>query len=211
MKTFIAVPALDHVDTEFAESLVNLNTVGETIFRFESSSLVYESRNRLAEAAVDLETDYVLWLDSDMVFNPDLLTDLLSCMTEDVGAVTALCFARRPNYEPCVWTKLRLGLGDDSQIERLSEVPERAFDVDACGMAVCLMRTDVIRSVLNANHGCFDPLPGFGEDISFCIRARKLGYRFVCNPRVQVGHIAKTKVTRLTWETWMKTGGDLNG
>lgn len=211
MKYFIAVPAMDHVDTEFAESLLNMNTAGDTSYRFETSSLVYESRNKLAKDAVEAESDFVLWLDSDMVFNADLLTDLMKSLNAGYDIVTGLCFARRPNYEPCVWTKLRPGIGDDSVIERLSEIPDSVFDIDACGMAACLMKTSVIKDVLDAGRGCFDPIPGYGEDISFCIRARKLGHRIACDPRVQLGHIAKTKVTRLTWETWKKNGGMIDG
>lgn len=72
-KILIAVPCMDMVSARFAQSLATLKKVGECTVSFLIGSLVYDSRNRLTAYAVAMEADYILWLDSDMVFAPDVL------------------------------------------------------------------------------------------------------------------------------------------
>ena len=69
MKIFIAVPCMDQVPARFAQSLAMLKKVGECAVGFQIGSLIYTSRNDLASKAIEMDADFVLWLDSDMVFN----------------------------------------------------------------------------------------------------------------------------------------------
>ena len=202
MKIYVAIPCLEQVEQAFTESLVNLRDVDETSKHYWKSSILYDSRNQLAQNAIDCEADYVLWLDSDMVFGPDLLEDLVHDMKPDIDLVTALFFARRPNYDPCVWTKLRLGVGDESIAERPTEIPKEPFEIDACGMAATLVRTSALKDVMDRYGDIFAPIKGYGEDLSFCIRAKSLGKKFVCDPRVKVGHITRAIVTEEMWRAW---------
>jgi len=216
MKILIAIPCLDHIDTEFAASLCALNKPGTVDVKFQQSSLVYDSRNRLCEYAIDNEYDYVLWLDSDMTFNEDMLIDMLKDLKDSKGqydAVAGIFFARRPNFEPCVWTKIRLSnVPEEAIIERVEDVPSEPFEIDACGMAAVLMHIDVIKAVSKYGSGMpFSPMIGFGEDVSFCIRARKLGYNFLCDPRIKVGHMARTTVCEDTYLAWKQRLENNNG
>lgn len=202
-RIFIAIPCLDMLDTEFVQSLVNMTRVGNSSINFATSSLVYDSRDRLAREAIDKESDYVLWLDSDMTFSADLLVDFMHDIEkEDVDSVCGLFFARRPNFDPCVWTKLRMGIGDEAINERLVDIPDEMFEIDACGMAAVLMKTEMINAVMKKNGTAFQPLAGYGEDVSFCVRARKLGFRLWCDPKIEVGHMARTRVTKETYLSW---------
>ena len=51
-------------------------------------------------------------------------------------------------------------------------------------------------------HELFAPLPGYGEDLSFCVRARACGYEIHCDPRLQLGHKAGTIVTGDTFQAF---------
>ena len=73
MKVFVAIPSLDTVPALFCQSLALLQRAGDTIVGFQVGSLVYNARNELARQAIKSEADWVLWLDSDMVFSSDLL------------------------------------------------------------------------------------------------------------------------------------------
>ena len=85
MRTLIAVPCMDMVSARFAQSLATLKKVGECTVSFLIGSLVYDSRNRLTAYAVAMEADYILWLDSDMVFAPDFLQRMLTvCKDNDI-------------------------------------------------------------------------------------------------------------------------------
>ena len=73
MKTLILIPCMDYLEADFVDSLTHLHLVGETDIVFLKSSLVYDARNQGAHKAIQGGYDYVLWIDSDMTFAPDLM------------------------------------------------------------------------------------------------------------------------------------------
>lgn len=205
MKIFIAVPSLDTVPALFCQSLALLQRAGDTMIGFEVGSLVYNARNNLARQAIKAEADYVLWLDSDMVFSPDMLQRMMKVSKEnDIDFLTGLCFRRKPPYTPCLFDKLeRLENGAGASYTALMSVPDGRFKVGGCGFAGVLMTTDVILSV-SAKFGgrMFDPLPGFGEDVAFCWRARQCGYDIWCDSEIELGHVGNCIVTRKYFEAY---------
>ena len=68
------------------------------------------------------------------------------------------------------------------------------FEVKATGMGCCLMETSVIQEVFNHFGLPFTPMPGFGEDLSFCRRCEELGIQMWCDSSLQCGHIAQKVV-----------------
>ena len=210
MRTFVCVPCMDTMQSEFVQSLVRMKQKGEVVFDFESCSLVYKSRDDLAERAVASGADYVLWIDSDMVFPSDLLVDLLEDM-EGRDIVSAICHMRRPPYRPCLYKTLKRGLTpDENQTEHYDDYPKDGiFQVDGCGFGCVMVRGSVLRAVIEKYHQCFAPLPGVGEDLSFCLRARACGFDIHADPKLQVGHKASTIVTGDTFEAFRKAGGEL--
>lgn len=206
MKTMIAVPCLDQMDTAFVKSLVELKKPGDVIHRFISCSLVYKARNDLAYEARTEDADFVLWLDSDMVFPKTTLEDML-CSIEGKDMLSGVCHMRRPPYKPVLYKKLRQGLTpEENESEEWPDYPkDKPFEIEGCGFGCVLVRGSVIKDMIFHFRDCFGPLPGYGEDLSFCIRARKLGYHIWCDPAIQIGHRAATVVTGQTFEAWRKT------
>lgn len=205
MKIFIAVPSLDTVPALFCQSLALLQRAGDTMIGFEVGSLVYNARNNLARQAIKAEADYVLWLDSDMVFSPDLLQRMTKVSKEnDIDFLTGLCFRRKPPYTPCLFDKLeRLENGAGASYTAIVSVPDGRFKVGGCGFAGVLMTTDVILSVSAKFNGrMFDPMPGFGEDVAFCWRARQCGYDIWCDSEIELGHVGNCIVTRKYFEAY---------
>ena len=113
MKTFVAVPCMDFLDVDFVKSLVNLKQVGSINVSFNSGALIYDSREKLTTVAIEEKADYILWLDSDMVFSPSLLVDLMAAKKD---FVSALYFKRRPPFNPVLYKTIRLGLGDEGAV-----------------------------------------------------------------------------------------------
>lgn len=203
MKVFIAVPSMDTLPALFCQSLALLQRAGDTQVGFEVGSLVYNARNNLARQAIKSEADWVLWLDSDMVFSPDLLQRMLKVCTEnDIDFLTALCFRRKPPFTPCLFDRLdKVGRG--ASYTALMSVPDGRFKVGGCGFAGVLMSTDVLMSVASKFDGrMFDPLEGFGEDVSFCWRARQCGYDIWCDSEIEMGHVGNCIVTRAYFEAY---------
>lgn len=207
MKVFIAIPCLETVPALFCQSLALLQRAGDTMVGFEMGSLVYEARNRLARQAIKSEADYVLWLDSDMVFSPDFLQRMMTVSKEnDIDFLTAVCFRRKPPYTPTLFDRLEKTDAGASYTALMS-VPDGRFTVGACGFAGVLMTTDVLMSVAASNSGrMFDPIKGMGEDVSFCWRARQCGYDIWCNSSLEMGHVGTFVVTREFFEAYSEKG-----
>jgi len=199
MKTLIAVPCMDYLEADFIECLTDMLIAykGEVDVKYLKASLIYDARNQLVKYAREKGGyDYVLWLDSDMTFEPDLLDKLLADI-EGKQAVTGLCFGRRPPFNPCIYKEL------DVKTEGKLITPYRAiyedyprdsvFEVEACGFACLLMRMDVLEAM--GIYGVpFFPVAGLGEDLTFCWRARKLDIKFYCDSRLKIGHIMRIAV-----------------
>ncbi len=203
MKVFVAIPSLDTVPALFCQSLALLQRAGDTIVGFQVGSLVYNARNELARQAIKSEADWVLWLDSDMVFEPDLLKKMLKvCEENDIDFLTGLCFRRKPPYTPTLFDRLDK-MEHGASYTTIMSVPEGRFKVGGCGFAGVLMSTDVLMSVAARFGGrMFDPLEGFGEDVSFCWRARQCGYEIWCDSDIELGHIGSMVVTREFFEAY---------
>ena len=187
----IAVPTTDYLHAGFVKSLMDLSFrlhrdgVAHEI-ALEAGTLVYLARNRLANKAINEGFDRVLWLDSDMVFQPDIVDALEFC---EKPFVCGAFQSRRPPYSSCVFKDIRL-----KSLERVKEYGLEPFRVDGCGFACVLMKTEVLEAVSRKHGKCFTPMEDYGEDLAFCVRAKEQGYEIWCDPTARVGHIAHVPI-----------------
>lgn len=205
MKTLIAIPSMDMVPARFAQSLSMLQRGDdECQVAFQIGSLVYNARNSLAQIAVELEADRVLWLDSDMVFSSDILGTLSHAMQETkADIVTGLYFRRVAPYSPVLYKKLDANADESAQFEDYKVLPkDRTFEVAGCGFGCVLMGTDVLLSVKSKFGELFTPTPGMGEDLAFCWRARQCGYKIVCDQSVKLGHVGYEVITKRFYDAF---------
>jgi GT2 family glycosyltransferase len=82
------------------------------------------------------------------------------------------------------------------KLEFVKDFGDRLIKVDGCGFGVVLVKTEVLKKSFDEFRTCFQPIPGFGEDLSFCVRAKKLGYKLFADPNIEIGHIGKTVITK---------------
>lgn len=187
MKLLIAIPAMDFMQTEFVKCLMSLTDrlrkdgISFAV-RIEAGTLVYMARDKLAKYAIQNGFTRVLWLDSDMVFTDDLLEDL---EFSGMNFVTGIAHGRRKPYLSCLFKSYY------PEVKRwvYEEYPNNTFEVEACGVAVCLMDVKILKDVYDRYQTCFTPTVCLGEDVAFCDRAKKLGYHVYAEPAVKVGHI----------------------
>lgn len=215
MKTFIAVPSMDLAPMLFTDSLAMLEKEGETVLGNERSSLIYTARNNLAAMAVDREADRILWLDSDMVFPSGTLRHM-SKVLDELGNRTILTgayFRRTPPYSPVLFKKLDFDEKGNAIWEDVTEIPDEPFEVEACGFGCVLAPTAAFVEVSHEFGEIFSPIRGTGEDLSFCWRARQVGYKIICDPRINLGHVTQMMITRKDWEYYraVKEAQDNNG
>lgn len=204
MKTLICIPAMDSVNTGFLRSLLSLRPVGEVRFAITQSSLVYDARNILAVQAITGGYDRTLWLDSDMTFEPDLIEKLSATMDEGYDLVSALYFTRKKPCRPVIYDGCRI-FEEDGKKRSVAvcydDYPENStFEIEACGFGGVMCSVKLLNDIREKYGTPFSPIHGFGEDLSFCMRASSLGAKMVCNSSIRMGHIAYTIVNEETYK-----------
>lgn len=201
MKTLVALPCMDMVHTIFMKSLLSMDRIGQTGFAFSCSSLIYDARNTLAKQAVTEGYDRVLWLDSDMDFEPDLLEKLSADMDEGRELVSGLYFKRKAPIKPVIYKSLGYYKNEDESgvtpvaVSYEDYPKDSIFSIAACGFGGVLVTTDLIKRVGDKFGLPFSPIMGFGEDLSFCSRVSQLGVEMFCDSRVKMGHVGLGSIT----------------
>ena len=201
MKTMIAVPCMDQVPVEFCQSLTTLRRVGDCQISFHKGSLIYTARNALLGDAVKADADWMLWLDSDMVFSPSLLEDMFK--TAEAGNaefVTGVYFRRVEPYTPTLFATLEM---DPPSWTNVDEIPDKPFEVAGCGFGAVLLSMQIVWDVF-AKFGPnpFTPMAEMGEDLAFCWRARQCGYKIIADPNLLLGHMGHTMITKAHWKAF---------
>ena len=122
----IAVPCMDYIHADFVKSLLNLTThLQRQGIRFkveiQAGTLVYFARNKLACQAINENYTHLLFLDSDMVFDEEIVETLTFCGKDFVcGAFQS----RRPPYGSCVFSALK-------PLTKVTEYGSEPFRVEA--------------------------------------------------------------------------------
>lgn len=182
-KILICVPCMDMVASGFAQSLAVLQKGGnETAIVFECGSLIYDARNKLAKQAIKMQADYTMWLDSDMIFKPDTMVRLLE---HNAPIVSGAYFRRSPPYHLVAFDKC------DAETREWTDLPlpTETVKCGGVGFGCVLVRTDVLFEVAAKYKTWFEPMNGFGEDLSFCWRARECGFDILLDPSITCGHV----------------------
>lgn len=208
-KILIAIPCMDMVSARFAQSLSTLTKVGECTVSFLMGSLVYDSRNRLAEYAIKTEADYIMWFDSDMMFSPDTLVRMMKVLDEhpEVDILSGLYFRRSQPFTPVLFEELDINDKYECTFKDFDGIPEGLTEIAGCGFGCVLMHTDCLFDI-GAKHGAvwFSPMGNVGEDCAFCVRARAEGYHIYVDPSIELGHVGVATVTRQFYEALEREG-----
>jgi hypothetical protein len=158
---------------------------------------VHSSRNLMMENA---QGDYLLFIDSDMCWEPMQIQRLLAAEKDVIGG---LYYKRGFPYGPVVYDF------DGITFKPKKPIPERLFRCDGIGTGFLLISRKVMdhfkAAELKADWGfSFDPIktlsPGvagsyyMGEDLSFCGKLNTLGYEIWCDPETIVKHVGIQEV-----------------
>ncbi len=146
---------------------------------------VDRNRNGIAELALVQGATHLLWLDDDTRFPWDTLSRLAN---HDLPFVAANCADRN-----CRQTaRVSLGMDGEEAAGLSIGFPRGIVEVEAVGVAIALISVEVFRKV---GFPWFESyyLPDGrwrGEDIDFCIKARKAGFTIHVDRELseEVGH-----------------------
>lgn len=195
MSLTIGVPIIwPYVHWKFWKTYEEMIKPKDHKLQIVTGTTISVARNRLVRFGKD--TDYFLFLDSDMVPPPHLIENL---MENKKDIVSALAFQRSYPHEPITFRLWKPG--DYYRTPPTGEL----VDVDATGMACCLIKTEVFKNIKDPWFD-FSPYKGgdpniefYGEDISFCRKAKKAGYKIYVDTSIEVGHIIDRIITGNDW------------
>jgi glycosyltransferase involved in cell wall biosynthesis len=165
----------------------------------------------------DMRGDWILFIDSDMVWQPEAMRVLIETQAKfDLDIVGGLCFQRGDPYQPTMYrfaAPTELDRKGYTFIERWPA--DSAVEVDATGMAFCLIHRRVFDRIMQHRLGIpfpsdeerkgQTPIPFFrwegilGEDFLFCKEAKEAGCRIFVDTSVKVGHIGDQIITEETF------------
>ena len=208
MRILIAVPTFETIYPDTYKSIWDLDKGGhEVLFDSVRGYDVATARNRIAQKAIDLETDYVLMVDNDVSLPKDALTLLL----EDAEEVNLGYYAHRDTDNiyrgnTCI-CKLKDENGKEyyhypleseysaAEMHAMADAGETKIEVHGGGMGCALIRTEVFRKTSYpwydwVNYG--DKNRGMlSEDLYFCSLCRTSGIKIYADVRVACGHLMR--------------------
>ena len=149
---------------------------------------IAENRNYAAVQALNNNSDYLMMIDDDMIFEPDLLDKLIANNKDIIGVA----------YHPRSETGKIIKFLDETHIVKLEETNDpkykSTFECHATGTGIILIKCEVFKKV---------PRPWFmfeyyptgqcklGEDWYFARESKKAGFKIWTDPRIKIGHIGE--------------------
>jgi hypothetical protein len=205
----IATPILrGQLEPEYLHSLMATRRhlyqrqIGHNIISNECS-LISAGRNEMCQAWVNqTNADYLMFIDSDMQFPPYGVGRLVR---RDVDVIGGVYFRKEAEARPLVFD-----YNADGMFETIQDVPaDHVFECDGIGTGFMLIKRKVIESfTAEVTKTIGNPFGiGFGptgreegEDLSFCRRVQKLGFKVWADPTIPLGHLGKIAYTRQNYE-----------
>lgn len=172
----VLVPTRDTVHSHFSFCLTQLVKTNqeagiETLIFFDASTILLNQRINLANKAVEANAEYILWLDSDMMFPP---TTLLRLLKHNKDIVACNYMKRAEPVKSVAYKNIKdwnswLPLIEQDELET----------VEGVGMGCMLMKTKLFNELEPPYfYFKYDTKLGIwhGEDFELCKNLRKLGY-----------------------------------
>lgn len=191
IKLSILVPTRDMIHSHFAFCLSQLykttSDVGiDTYLFFDSSTILLNQREKLIGEAIKINSDYVLWLDSDMTFPSTTALRLLEHNEDIIGC----------NYMKRTKPYKTTAYRDVSDWE--SWVPLKPHDglveVQGVGLGCILMKTEIFTKLSEPYFEFIysnDSKDWSGEDFNLLSKLSKKGYRTYIDTilSLEIGHL----------------------
>lgn len=183
----VAIPATDWMWTRSVEAFMRLGPSmppGTPMMIGEYSSSPAANRNALIESFLAVPSqEWICLIDSDMTPEPATVVRLLA---HNVDVVGALCFGRAEPFHACFHP-----LPDSDAIYNDAT---GLHEVDSVGTGCMLVRRKVIEAM---QYPHFEhTVPGTGEDVLFCRKARQLGFKVYLDFDLCVGHMTTRPVEK---------------
>jgi hypothetical protein len=201
------VPIGGAIDPACDDALRELERRGHPVWRVRGYSAVDAARNQLATDALARGFDELMWVDSDVVFDPDDVAKLrghglpLTCglypkkgprqfACEFLPGTPAVTFGRQGGL-----TEVRYcGFGFTHVRREVFEAVQRQCDLPVCNQRFSSLLVPFFEPMSV-------PEPGgrwaLSEDYAFCERARRAGFAVMADTTIRLWHVG---TYRYGWE-----------
>lgn len=142
MRILLGMPSTGNIPSRTVLSLLQTVERGKVDFMIVTGSLVYNARETIINYAIDKDYDYILFADSDMVFNTD---DLKKLLAHNVGICSGLYVTRDGENNNVAYSKIitRRRFPFRSPKLIVDNTSSGFGRVAACGFGFCLIKTSV--------------------------------------------------------------------
>ena len=195
----VLVPYLTHVDPACDDGLRELERRGLEVRRYASTAAVDRTRCELATRVLSEGYDELMWIDSDIKFDPDAVGRLRDHDLPIVAGIYAKKGAQdlAVHLEPGT-TQLQMGEGGGLVGVRyvgagfvctqriVYEDIQRTFSLPACNTRFAAPAVPYFLPMVISDGPSYWYL---GEDYAFCERARQAGHKVVVDTTIRLGHV----------------------
>jgi GT2 family glycosyltransferase len=184
--------------TPFVKCLVDMVAYNNEYLLQENEQIYYNfanvsyhsmARNRLAR---EIRGNWILMLDTDQTFPPDVLVRLLWIADQyEIDVLTGLYHQKAEPYNPIIYM-----LNDDNRFEHIVgwDKDKVIIPIDSAGGGCLLIRNHVLKTMFGKGMLPFAEIEGNSEDHSFFRKLKTLGVRSYCAPDVRVNHLRWSEV-----------------
>ena len=201
-RCIVLVPYLTHVEPACERGLRELERRGIEVRRYASTAAVDRTRSEAASAALREGYDELMWIDSDITFDPD---DVARLRSHDAPIVAGV-YAKRGrgglavHLEPGA-RELRVGEGGGVVAVRyvgagflmtrrhVYEDVARVFSLPVCNARFGAPLVPYFLPMVIADDGAPGGYWYLGEDYAFGERARQAGHVTLVDTTIRLGHI----------------------
>ena len=154
-----------------------------------------QNREAIAQTAIDENYDYLLFLDSDMIYRPDILEKLYDRNKSVIGAIYSMRSGKE--HGPAIYKYVKEK--DTFAQYKYWPLNKGIIKVDGIGTGLLLIKVSALKKI---------PAPRFaylecetpdkegnrrrlGEDLSFCKRCVKNGIKIYADTTLWTGHLGE--------------------
>lgn len=185
-KIMIGIPTLDTIKTETMISLFGASAMIQypAQLHVHKGCYVHDSRNKIADYAIENGATHVMFVDSDMQFPADGIQRLIERERDVVGG---LYFRRQAPHLPTINV-----VEDGKLIIPKTFNRQTLFPIYAVATGFLLVRTSVFKK-LEPPYFYFGQFNGkeIGEDVYFCKKVNEAGITIYCDPTIPIGHVGE--------------------
>lgn len=169
------------------------------------------ARETMANEAIRLGMDYLFMIDDDMIAPRRCFERIFETMIKEKADIVApICTQRVPPFKPVMYKHDWLETVEGKKLHNTfieEYAPDTVVKVDGIGFGVVLISVPFLARIKSVMpKGMFFSNTDVGEDIWFCINARRLlNAHIVVDTSVKVGHLRHPEMAS-EWD-WVKATG----